>query len=396
MLSYAVNLRFDKPGMETYWSNLLLTTCEMYNRVSERVFNDHLGNYYIIHQNCYRMLRRDFPEVPSQVCIKVEQDVASNYKAYKKRNKKFPNEPLVRRNPSLHLDMCLYSGLTPTGIRLSSGKPNAREEVKFELYAKFSELASHYPMRDPLIRLKDKKLQLVVPFDAPAAPVLEESLLGVDLGLRRIATTSEGVAFTDKAYLKNRRGIRHQRRILQSKKRHSSSAKRKLKKIRRKEANVSKNFAHHLANSLLKTDKTVLVLEDLTKIKQKTAKTKGGYLRKRHNSALSQVPFSTLKAILTYKAALVGKQVRTVSPFNTSKMDCRNSSIAGCERHGCRFRTSDGVVFDADWNASINIAQRIHPISFRLPLDGQLNLIGRHRQQANSGSPSETCKPSDL
>jgi hypothetical protein len=50
-------------------------------------------------------------------------------------------------------------------------------------------------------------------------------------------------------------------------------------------------------------------------------------------------------------------------------------------------------MLDADWNAAINIAQRKHPISFTLPLDGRLNLIGRHRQQANGGSPSETCKP---
>jgi hypothetical protein len=44
-------------------------------------------------------------------------------------------------------------------------------------------------------------------------------------------------------------------------------------------------------------------------------------------------------------------------------------------------------VFDADWNAAINIARKYvqtqeahgskHPISFSSPLDGGLNLIGR-------------------
>ena len=42
------------------------------------------------------------------------------------------------------------------------------------------------------------------------------------------------------------------------------------------------------------------------------------------------------------------------------------------------------MVFDADWNASINIMNRYkHSNSFDLPIDGRLNLIDRPLQQAN-------------
>ena len=396
MQSYSVNLQFDDSSMETYWKNLLLTANEMYDFVSEMIFPHKLKAFMAVHRMCYHRLRKTFPTIPSQICIKIEQAVSANYVACVKNTKEYPKKPLRRKNPALQLDQCLYSHLTTSSINLSTGVPQKRAAVRFEIYPKFDEMTKNCRMRDPLIRLKDGRLKLLVPFDSVEIPVIGETYLGIDLGMRRIATTSDGIAYSDKEYLANRRRIRYKKSILTSKKKHSHSARRKLKALRHKERNVSKNFCHHLANELLKTDKTVLVMEDLTKIKQKTAKTEQGHVRKRHNNAISQVPFYQIKQILTYKAPLIGKRVETVSPHNTSKMDCRNGSTKECKRIGCRFYASDGVVFDADWNAAINIALRKHPISFKLPLDGQLNLIGRVCQPPNSGFSSETCKPSHL
>lgn len=158
-----------------------------------------------------------------------------------------------------------------------------------------------------------------------------------------------------------------------------------MKKLRRKEANVSKNMCHHLVNAILKHNGSVIVMEDLTKIKQSTSKSKDGFKRKRHNNAISQVPFYQIRQILTYKALLKGKRVETVSPEYTSRQDCRFGSGVGCKRQGCRFYTKDNLVFDADWNAAINIMYRYvkHSTSFELPLDGRLNLVDRPLQQAN-------------
>ena len=46
-------------------------------------------------------------------------------------------------------------------------------------------------------------------------------------------------------------------------------------------------------------------------------------------------------------------------------------------RKGCRYYCANGIVLDADWNASINIACRKHSISFNTPVDGQLNFLDR-------------------
>ena len=142
---------------------------------------------------------------------------------------------------------------------------------------------------------------------------------------------------------------------------------------------MSKSQTYKAVNALLSsTDASVLVLEDLSKIKVKTSKTSNGYKRKRHNSMMSQVPFYTFKEILTYKAQLVGKRVETVSPTWTSQTDCETQKRDG-ERHGCRYYRSNGIVFDADWNAAVNIGLRSkHPISSSVPIDGMLTpLMGR-------------------
>lgn len=92
----------------------------------------------------------------------------------------------------------------------------------------------------------------------------------------------------------------------------------------------------------------------------------------------------------------------TVDPAYTSKNDYRD--IDRGIRKGCRYYTSDGKVFDADWNAAINIVRRYSmrkavsgvelPVSFKVPFDGTLNLIGRPYQLANSEIMSR--KPNDL
>ncbi len=384
MLTYKVELRFDSAESEAFWRNQLSLCRDCYNLVSERIWSDKsikLGQSQL-HHVVYRLEREAFPQLMAQLVIQTNRAVAANYKTSKRKFK------CVRKGLSVQLDKRTYSKLTRTSISLSSHIPHKRCVASFVRYPKFDYLASRYTMTDPQMSIsKDGRIWLAITFNVPEIPVFDENdAIGIDLGCRRLATTSEGVAYSNADYLANRRRIRHNKRQLQSHKKHSHSARTKLKKLRRKEANVSKNMCHHLANELLKTDKSILVMEDLTKIKQRTSKTKDGHDRTRHNNRLSQVPFYLLRMILTYKALHAGKRVETVSPYNTSRMDCRTQSTDGCERRGCRFYAADGRVFDADWNAAINILNRKHPSSFRLPLDGQLNLKDRSFQRANRES----------
>ena len=135
-----------------------------------------------------------------------------------------------------------------------------------------------------------------------------------------------------------------------------------------------------MVNKVLESTKAnTIVIEDLTGIKNK----KKGKKTTSFNNKNSQVKYYMFKWILGYKAQAQGKRVETVNPAYTSKDDFRG--IERGKRFGCRYCSSDNKVFDADWNASINIAQRYSvrkrvkgvelPVSFGIPLDGKLNLM---------------------
>ena len=388
MRTYKVKLLFENREIEDFWVGQLFLVRDCYNYASKIFFDEKLPcSLKPVHHRLYRELRERFTELPSQMCISTERAVIANYKAAKSNGHKL-NKPIEMKNPVIQMDKRLYSGLTRESFRISNGNGCRRSVVKFLTYPKFEEMAERYRMKDPKIQYdrESGEFYACVPFLELDPTPHEESYLGVDLGMRRIATLSDGTAFADKDYLARRRKIRHKKRILQKHKKHSHSARRKLKRLRHKERNISKEMCHHLANEILHHDGSVVVMEDLSKIKRNTAKTKNGFNRKRHNNAISQVPFYQLKQILTYKAPLRGKRVETVSPENTSRMDCRTQSTDGCRRQGCRFHATDGRVFDADWNAAINIMNRYldkRPTSFELPIDGRLNLVGRLCQRAD-------------
>ena len=324
-----------------------------------------------VHAQCYDVLREQFPQVPSQGIIRVQKSVLAMLRSIRGNKHKNASVP-QRKTLSLQLDKRLYSRFSIDGISLSNGKPQKRELCTFVLYDKVRELFSTCIPKDPTIFARDGRMFLSVPFEVASLPCGDDTAIGVDLGMKRFFVTSEGKSFVDKEYLKQRRKLRYLKRCLQSK--GTKSAKRHFKSLSHKERNVSKNEVEKACNVLLRsTDASILVLEDLTKIKVKTSKTKNGFKKTRHNNALSQVPFYMFKERLTHKAQLVGKRVETVSPAYTSQTDSRTNKRDGI-RQGCRYNCSDGVVLDADWNAAVNIAHRAnHPLSSsELPLSGKV------------------------
>lgn len=396
MLEYSVKLVFESEEHRNFWKALLLTSTDIYNDISKMIVDNgcHLS-LKSVHALVYNTLREKYPNVPAQVVVKIYKEVLGRLRAIKTKLKKVVYSERVKH--CMTLDDKLYCKLDKSGIKLTSHIHHKRFFVKFVSYAKFDELASMYKMGDPTIHLDGEDMSLSIPFKVTEKPIKDESRLGVDLGIKRIFTTSDGVAYGGSYINGIKRKIRYNKRKLNSvfSKKKSKSALRKLKKYSRKERNVSKNYAHLICNKILDTDKSIIVLEDLTGIKQSTTKTKNGYKRKRHNNMISQVPFYMIKYILTYKAPLLGKKVETVSPAYTSQTNCLTSKKDG-ERKGCRYYTKKkGLVLDADWNAAINIAKRYsrHSQSFDIPIDGRLKLLRQAvSQSAESRGVKATCK----
>ena len=312
-----------------------------------------------LHDLFYQDFRKRNLHIPSQVVISAEQSVLSTFRSIKSNKHKLKSYP-IKNKLSVRLDKRMYSFKNGIFSIISLEK---RVKCRPHVFAKLETLIQNYPICDPLIFERDGDVWIAMTFKLPEKPKTETLACGVDLGCVNIAATSEGNLYKDKRYNGQKRKIRFNKRKLQSKK--TKSSRRKLNKIRHKERNLTKNFTHHLANKILNdTHADVIVLEDLKGIKKKKHK-------HQNKNRISQVPMFMLKEILTYKAHLLGKQVKTVNPAFTSQIDHRTGQKDGIRSAG-RYIGKDGKILNADINASINIAIRSKlPCSIRNYYAGQ-------------------------
>lgn len=382
--TYNVELKFKNDSNRQSLLGTLKLHSQAFQIVVDWLFDNNLktSQAKLVHDGTYRDIRTKVIGLPSQLVIKARMEAMSTIKTLKSlaKTKKKPITKPVKTKLSMRLDDRVFS-MMEDGVRLTT--KDGRIDCSLKWYPKVKEMFKSYAMCDPLVFERNGRLFLAMTFDDPKPTWVPNSCLGIDLGLRRLATTSEGLVFQDKELLKIKRRVRYNRAKLRSKMavNKSSSAARKIKQVSKKEQNYTKQHIHILCNGILKsTDSNTIVLEDLSSIKSKN---KG----KKFNSRLAQIPFFQTKTILIYKAQTLGKRVETVNPTYTSKDDYRG--IERGKRQGCRYYASDGVVLDADHNAAINIAKRWTvqnelPISFKVPLDGTQTLWAGCSQSANS------------
>ena len=381
MITYNVKLNMSEEDASNLLQSLHLYTTA-FNLVSQERFSMTGGRLKILHDKCYYKVKEAIPTIPSQFIIKAEQDVISTYKTIK-TNKHKLYSPATKKNLSIQLDKRIYKWIDKNKIKITT--LNKQAISTFSIYDKLNEL-DWTKLKDPKLFYRNGNFYLSLIFDIKQEFVDNNQVAGIDLGLKRLATTSDGLIIKGNEFNGYKRKIRWNKRKLQSKQKHSHSARIKHNKLRRKESNFSRNYIHNVTKNIIKnTSANTLVIEDLSKIKSKN---KG----KRFNNRLSQLPFFAVRTILTYKAQLYGKKVETVNPAYTSQIDHR--SLVGGKRKGCRYYGSDNVVLDADVNAAINIANRYvsnlslhkHSVSCCKALDGQVTvnspIVGSSFRQA--------------
>lgn len=363
MITYSTELIPTNPEDMKLIMSLMEEYRSVVNEASKLQFSDlkNLSALRTFHNKFYYPARDKFPEVPSQVIIKAEQECLATYKTIRSNKHKI-SSPFEKHNLSLRLDKRLYSHVKGDNTKIKITTKEKKKEFQIQIYPKLEELMSQYQFVDPMIYVKDGKLMISLSFDNAIEKSKPNLCLGVDLGIRRVAACSDGRLIIDKSFNKENRKLRYLKRQLQSK--GTKSSRKHLKKLRRKEHNKNKNQTHLVANEILKTSADIIALENLKGIKAKKYKTQ-------NKNGVSQVPFFELRRVLTYKAENMGKHVCLVSPAWTSQIDSI-SGIKEGERRGCRFYAKSGLVYDADINAAINIARRSkHPISQGSLLDGQ-------------------------
>jgi IS605 OrfB family transposase len=368
-LTYNTKLIFNSAEDKVKIIQVLQEQRFAWNECSKVKFTHVTKNSIVeLHNKFYSEFRKKNPEIPSQVIISAEQSVLSSYRSIKSNKQKVGKAP-EKKKLSIRLDKRTYSYKNGIFSIISLEK---RVKCSPYIYPKLQELISKYRFCDPLLFEKNGEVWICLTFNIPETLPQNKLALGIDLGCRVNAATSEGNLYIDKKFNGEKRKLRFNKRRLQSKSKTSKSAKRHLKKLKRKEANKNKNFSHNLANKLIKDTKAdTLVLENLKSLKVKKNKHE-------NKNRISQVPIYQLKQILTYKALLNEKTVIEVCPSYTSQIDSQTDKKDGV-RKGRRYYSKSGKIYDSDINGAINIGLRS-----KLPVSQTKNLT---YGQANVNSP---------
>jgi putative transposase len=365
MITYNVKLDGDTCDLK----KLLELHRIAFNHASKEQFSEQKNSLVVLHSKVYKNVRKQYPEIPSQVVIKAEQECLSAYRSAK--SNKHKKTLIEKKNLSMRLDKRLYSIPDKFSIRITTlGK---RQTYKFVVYPRLKKLLDKYPYQDPLVYEDNDKIYISLPFENKQPKIKQRLALGVDVGMRRSAATSDGRIIIDRKFEKEKRQLRYLKNTLKSV--GTKSARKKLLKYRHKEHNKNQNQTHLIANEILKTNADTICLENLKSIKVKQHK----YQNKR---AISQVPLYELRRVITYKAENAGKSVFLVCPSWTSQRDSITGKIDG-ERRGCRYYSKTGLILDADINAAINIGKMS-----KLPVSQTTNLT---YGQASVNTPN-VCK----
>jgi putative transposase len=185
-------------------------------------------------------------------------------------------------------------------------------------------------------------------------------VVGVDLGVKSLATLSDGTVIPNPKPLKRRlKQLKRLHRAVSRKQKGSKNRKKAVRRLARQYrtvANQRANTLQQVTTRLAKT-KSVIVIEDLYV---------AGMLKNHHLAqAIADVGFAAFRRQLCYKAEWYGSQVVVVSRWEPSSKTC-----SGCGWVDKDLELSDrifvcrnpqrpdcGLVLDRDLNAAINLAK---------------------------------------
>ena len=207
-----------------------------------------------------------------------------------------------------------------------------------------------------LSREPNGKFYLSVLIDKPLRQVPQSSsMVGLDLGIKDFAVTSDGQVIENFHFKKNEesRLKRLQRQI--SKKivgsKNREKARLRFAKLNEKISNRKLNFLHDVTNHLI-DENQVIVMEDLN--------VKGMVRNHKLAESISEVNWGEFRRILAYKAAWHGRQLVFIDRFYPSSKRCNHCGYIYKEltlKDRQWVCPECGSLIDRDYNAALNILE---------------------------------------
>lgn len=191
-----------------------------------------------------------------------------------------------------------------------------------------------------------------------------DKIVGVDLGVKTLATCSDGTVFDNpKSLFKNLKSLKRKQRIVSRKKKGSNNrgkTKLKVARLHYRIGNIRKDALHKATTQLIRENKTI-VLEDLN-VKS---------MIKNHclARAVSDVGMFEFRRMLEYKSNWYGREIQYADTFYPSSKTCSN-----CGWKNDDLKLSDRTFkcqicnheLDRDLNAALNLKNLYRESSSRI------------------------------
>jgi putative transposase len=312
--------------------------------ISGRAWDAQVLKQYDLHKLIYHRARSHF-DLSAQVIVRCIAKVADAYKLDKESQRTFKTHGAIAFDDRIlrwYTDRRLVSIWTVAG----------RQKIPYTCGERQKRLLESRLGETDLVYRKGSFYLLAVCEVPEPTPADVDDVLGVDFGVVKLATDSDGETFSGEKVEARRRWYADRRSTLQ--KVGTRSAKRKLMKMsgrqRRFQADANHCISKRLVSKAQDTNRTIAI-EDLKGIRSRTT-VKKSQRAKHHNWAFAQ-----LRSFLSYKAQMVGVRVIQVDPRNTSRT-C--SACGHCDK-GNRKSQAEFVCqschhsMNADVNAALNI-----------------------------------------
>jgi len=313
------------------------------NEISNIAWKTGAFRQYDLHRKCYKTTRDRFP-LSAQIVVRCICKVSDSYKKDKKTMRHF------RKRGAVTYDERILRWYNDS---VSIWTTNGRQKIPFDAGEHHKKLLQYQRGETDLVYM-DRNFYLFTTCEIEEPEQLKATgWLGVDLGIKNIATDSDGNRYSGGRINGLRKRHAKLRTRLQNK--GTKSAKRLLKTRKRKEARMAKDINHCIAKRLVRLAQDThrgISLEKLTGIRERVS------VRRSQRRAHHSWAFYDLAQKILYKSALIGVPVLFVDPKNTSRTcqkcgHCEKRNRKDQSTFKCR---SCGFSANADDNAARNIA----------------------------------------
>jgi IS605 OrfB family transposase len=341
-----IKLVTTKLQHEVMYETLILAN-EACNYIAIKAFESKVYRQYDIHKLLYKIIRTKF-NLSAQMTVRCIGKVAVSFKLNKRVCPKFKLTGSIAYDSRILRIVQEYDFVTIWTIlgRIKIPYTTGKYQSKVLIYQK----------GECDLVFRNDQFYLFCTCDVPEKPEIKvNGTLGIDLGIKNIATTSDNKNYSGAHLSSLRKRNNKLRAKLQSK--GTKSAKRLLKKRSKKEHRFATNTNHIISKQIVFTAKhttRAIVLEDLKHIGKRAR------VRKSQRNTLSSWSFYQLQQFIDYKAKLQGIPVIYINPKNTSIEcpDCGFTEKSNRKSRDLFTCKSCGLAGPADYIAARNIAGR--------------------------------------